>query len=108
MQTAGGEVVQFLHGVEKVGLVAQHADLRRHDDAQLCPRGGDVAVLTGVRQAVVGKIKPQPAHVLPEPADIAVKVTHDAIGEYEPLEQRVGGQPVGAVDAGAGDLAAGI
>src|SRR5690606_30821150 len=30
----------------------------------------------------------------------------DALGEHQPFEQRVGGRPVGAVHAGAGDLAA--
>ena len=33
-------------------------------------------------------------------------VVGDPVGEDQPLEQRVGGQPVGAVDAGARDLAA--
>ncbi len=32
----------------------------------------------------------------------------DPPGEHQPLEQRVGGQPVGAVDPGAGDLAGGV
>ena len=38
----------------------------------------------------------------------AADVGGDPAGEDQPLQQRVGGQPVGAVHAGAGDLAAGV
>ena len=38
----------------------------------------------------------------------AVQLCGDPLGEHQPLEQRVGGQPVGAVDAGGRHLAAGV
>ena len=40
--------------------------------------------------------------------EVAGDVGGDAAAEDQTLEQRVGGQPVRAVHAGAGDLAAGV
>ena len=67
-----------------------------------------MSLCCGRRLGLHGQLELQPADVLAEPADIAVEMPYDAVAEHEALEQRVRGEPVGAVHAGAGDFAGGV
>ena len=80
---------------------AQHARRRRSSAAGRCGRAPASTSAgrprsTGVRGSRLRR------------AAAGARVGGDPLGEHQALQQRVGGQPVRAVHAGAGDLAAGV
>ncbi len=82
---------------------AHHTDLAAHDLGEPAPALGRVgAVLRSL--SARRHLEAQPPHVLAQPADVAVEVLDDAVREHQAFEERVGGQPVGAVDARARHL----
>ena len=87
-------------GVGQAGAVAHDADMAAHGAAEAHDGGG-----VGVRPVAVPGCRP---HVeLFGLRQMFGDVGGDARGKDDRLEQRVGGEPIGAVRAGRGALAAG-
>ena len=73
------------------------------------PAFADISCWSG--RTIAGSSSPGPldrARGLGQRRQAARQGGRDPLGEHQPLEQRVGRQPVGAVHAGAGRLAAGV
>ena len=92
-RSSPGEAAELL--VERrlqVVRVPQYPDLVLQDAGEAAARGGRIATARIRRR--LRDVEAQAADVLAQPPDVAVQVAHDAVGEHEPLEQRVARQPV--------------
>ena len=93
-----GQLVEPRRGLGQPGGRAQHADPLGH---HLLERAGARPRRPARRS---GCRRPAPTRA----GSSAGRTLGDPAREHQALEQRVGGEPVGAVHAGAGDLAGGV
>ena len=82
---------------------AHDADVVPHEAAQLVPVVGDDDRLVAGRGLRRGPSRARRAAA--QSSGCCGERARGAVAEHQPLEQRVGGEAVGAVQAGAGDLA---